>query len=376
MNRLLLQCALTLLLIAVLLSPVYSAASESTQNHAVILTYHRIGEDNLPDENLTIEQFTTHIHEIKTGGYNVLPLTTILEDFETGTLLPPHTIAITFDGAHKSALENAVPLLLKAKLPFTIFYAALNLDQEDPASANWNDLKKLAKNKNITLASLPTSYNHIAYKTRTEMLTALNEARRRHREEFGHETPYLAYPFGEYSLALKDLAKTQGFKAAFGLHSGAIDAASDRFALPRFSMTEHYGDLERFRLVTRAIPLTVTDIEPPDPDLKTAPFFTGFTLPDALASKSKNLSCFISGEGRAKTEILGNRIEIREDTGLLDNDRIRLNCTLPGPLSENDEPQWYWLGLLYFRSSQPDELQRPQEQNASTYSQYPSSKSP
>lgn len=331
---------------------------------AVILAYHRIGEDHLPDQSLTGEHFAQHVAQLANGYYNVLPLPEILDALAGNRPLPPRTVGITLEGAYASAIHDAAPLLLRNNLPFTVFYASDPIDQKDPDFATWKQLKALSKDDRVTIATLPASYNHISDQPQQEQIAALNKARQRYREEFKTEAPYLSYPFGEYSLETETLAKTQGFKAAFGLQSGTVYAGADTYALPRFSMTEPYGDLERFRLVTGALPLPVTDIEPADTALGDAPFFTGFTLPDALADQAKDLSCFISGQNETDMEVLGTRVEIRATEPLQDQTRIRLNCTLPGPVSENDEIQWRWFGLLYHRPEQP--ATQPDAQSANT----------
>jgi len=179
---------------------------------------------------------------------------------------------------------------------------------------------------------------------------------------------FLSYPFGEYTNKFKKIAKTQGYKAALGLHSGTAHKGTDLFALPRFSMTEKYGNIERFRLITKALPLPVFDLEPADTLLTSNTFNTGFTLPDALLKGSEKLSCFLSGQEETKTERLGTRIEIRSPV-IQNQNRLRLNCTMPGPLSKDDEIQWRWLGLLYHRAEinpatnkqQQDEPLQPRE---------------
>ncbi|MEM7650826.1 MAG: polysaccharide deacetylase family protein [Pseudomonadota bacterium] len=350
--------ALTMCLLA---SPASAGNSlPEDESKAVIIAYHRIAEENLPYQNLTLAQFDSHIEDMASGNYNILPLPKIIEAITTASPLPQRTIAITLEGAYNSAIENAAPLLLKNEIPFTIFYPANALDRKDPDYASWRALKTLAKNPLVTLANLPASHSHLAHETRENMLRNLNKARQRHREEFNQEVDFLAYPFGEYSLALKDLAKSQGYKAALGLNSGAAHSGSGIYALPRFSMTEAYGDLERFRMVTRALPLPFKDLEPLDPHLKDQSFFTGFTLPEALQNELESLACFISGQGKAQIEPLGSRIEIRSEINMEETPRVRLNCTLPGPASENDETRWRWLGLLYHsnpRNPQPDALQ-------------------
>ena len=328
---------------------------------AVILAYHRIGEDHRPDQNLTLKQFQQHIHEIENGDYNVLPLSKIIEAFQAGSTLPPQTLAITFEGAYRSAIENAAPILLEKNIPFTVFYASDTLDQKDVAYASWEDLKALNRKNNVELATLPASYTHIAHEPQKTMLAGLNKALQRYREEFRQEAAFLSYPFGEYSTELQTLAKSQGYTAAFGLHSGAAYSGANLYTLPRFSMTELYGNLERFRMVTRAHPLPVHDVEPADAYLQHKAFFTGFTVTPLLQSQTNELSCFISAQGKALVETLDSgRIEIRAEDSLLDQNRIRLNCTMPGPVSEDDEVQWRWLGLLYHRAEEKITLNNPQ----------------
>ena len=320
---------------------------------AVILTYYRIGEDHVLNENLTEDQFAEHVTEIMNGNYNVLPLPEIISSISLARALPENTIGITLEGGYSSAITAAQKHLIPNNIPFTVFVSADALNQKTAPFTNWKTLKALAKNKNVTLATLPASYTHLQGQTHTDLLKNLNRARQLFRENLGQEADYLAYPFGEYSLLYKSLAQSQGFKAAFGTHSGAVYSGADLYALPRFVMTERYGDLERFRLVTSALPLPVQDIEPANPQLDNESFFTGFTLPQALADQSDSLECFISGEDKPSIEKLGSRIEIR--TASVPQDRTRLNCTMPGPVNEDDEIQWRWLGLLYHTDSKNPE---------------------
>lgn len=350
------------------LCPTHGVAApflEEDRSKFVILAYSRIGEDYLPDQSLTRQQFDEHLQEIKKGAYNVLPLPDALKAIETGESLPPATIVLTFDGAYKSAAEYAFPKLQAAEIPFTVFYSSDTLDREDPEYTDWATLKRLGRSGNVTLATLPAIYDHIAYSDKTEALKSINRARQRHREEFKQEADYLAYPYGEYSLELQETAKAQGYKAALGIHSGVAFSGTDLFALPRFAMTERFGSIDRFRMAARAMPLPVGGLVPTEMKLGTDPFKVGFTLSESLKNP---ISCFVDGEQQQDTERLGQRIELHPDEPLADETRIRLNCTMQGPKTEDDEETWRWLGLLYHRpprevinTPRQDEPLRPQE---------------
>lgn len=322
------------------------------QSRAVVLSYINISNDEQKEGALSSAKFLQHIEAITNGSYTVLPLNEILNAIVNDQKLPPKTLALTFDGAYRSTFENAFPLLIEKNIPFTVFYTSNALDTSSADSITWKELKDLAQNKNVTLGLLPDLYDHTAYKTNRGIIVDLNRARQRHRENFNREADLLAYNFGEYSLELKTLSQKQGFKAAFGLQSGVLNVDSDLFALPRFSMTDRYGDLQRFEMVANALPFPVSDLTPQDPLLRddNTEWFGGFTLPDALVKTSESLSCFISGLTQVEIEKIGARIEMRSPVSTLNQRRMRLNCIMRGPDTEDKKPQWRWMGILYHRN--------------------------
>lgn len=327
---------------------------------AVVLSYSRIGEDAYPDTSLRTDQFMAHLEELLRGDYHVIALPEILQAIESGQTLPTNTIAITFSGAHKSAYDNAMKPLIERHVPFTVFYASDQADADIRQSLDWSDLKYLEQTGLVSFGLMPATYTRLASATDNEILGQINKARTRHRAELKTEPALFAYPFGEYSLRYKNLIQQQGFKAAFGLHSGTIHPGADMFALPRFSMTENYGSLDRFQLVASALPLPVTDVEPQDPHLsKNAPAI-GFTVSKDLSGKLSALSCFVSGQSQPQTEILGeNRVEIRlADT--LGDERVRVNCTIPEKDALGQE-HWRWLGMLLVNRQVEPTTQEPEE---------------
>ena len=64
---------------------------------AVILAYHRIGEDSYDHSTLDEETFTTHIERILADGYTVMALPDIIDAIKSDRSLPQQTIGITFE---------------------------------------------------------------------------------------------------------------------------------------------------------------------------------------------------------------------------------------------------------------------------------------
>lgn len=324
---------------------------------AVVLVYHRIGEDAYPDSGLRTAQFMEHLEEIVGADYTVLSLGEIIDAMKNHRELPPRALAITFEGAYRSILDTAVPALLDREIPFTVFYSSGQVGSGEVMT--WQDLKKLDQ-QGVTLGVLPASYSRLAREPAEEIRRQVNKALVRHRDQFGRTPEFFAYPFGEYSLAYKNIVMDSGFTAAFGLHSGTVYEGADFFALPRFTMTERFGDIERFRLVVNALPLPATEIEPRDPQIGTDAPKIGFSLPPSLEKESGNLSCFVSGRGQPEIEILGNRVELRL-ADIPGDERVRLNCTIPGPTDpQTDIEQWRWLGMILTgQSVSPSEETNP-----------------
>lgn len=314
---------------------------------AVIYAYHRIGEDGFPDSNLRTELFEAHVREILAGEYNVMPLPEIVSAIADEKVLPPRTIAITFEGGHRSILDKAVPLLLKHELPFTVFIATDKADLNLSEYLNWSDIKKLGRHKNVTIGIHPASYTRLANESRKETSQQINKAKNRYREIFGENPSFFAYPFGEYSLAYRDIVAASGFVAAFGQQSGVAWPGGDFFAIPRFNMTDSVADIDRFQLTANALPLPIFDVEPKDTEISARLPAIGFTVDQSLEQDLPNLSCFSSILGNPVIEIIGTRVEIRHDKDtVLDQSRIRINCTIPAQSEPDSVPRWRWFGLL------------------------------
>lgn len=334
------------ILACTLLAPIPAAATLPVDKSvAVIFVYQRIGEDSAAQGNISVDQFKQHLDELQKGGYHVLPLEKIIDAVKKGEPLPAKTVGITFEGAYQATLANAVPLLQDAQMPFTVFFAADMLESDNSARMTWDQIKELKKNDLASFGILPASYDHLISQTPEKNAEEINRAVTRYRETMGTAPEFFAYPYGEFNAALKKQIAGYKFKAAFGQQSGVVYSGSDFNALPRFTMTDEYGDLDRFMLTAHALPLPVTDAVPEDTVLTQNPPVIGFTVTPELKNLAK-LSCFASDTGKLPLTRIGNRVEIRPAAAFTDR-RTRINCTLPNEtFMPGEPPNWRWFGML------------------------------
>ena len=94
--------------------------------------------DNAPqDKGLSVDQFRAHVNAIQNTPINT-PLRAVPMKRAINALigsdanLPENPLVLTFEGAHRSVLDNAIPRLLKARIPFTIFISPGRIDAGSP----------------------------------------------------------------------------------------------------------------------------------------------------------------------------------------------------------------------------------------------------
>ncbi len=312
-------------------------ASDNTVTRAVILMYSRFGEDAYPNASIRIEQFEAHLQELKDGGYQVLPVPAIVAALAAKRKLPENTVGITVDEAYLSTYTEAWPRLKAAGFPFTLFVATDSVDRGRGDTMSWAQIRELHR-AGVTIGSLTASHPHMVEEDRAYNLGQIVRANDRFKTELGEVPTLFAYPYGEFSPALEQLVKTSGFAAAFGQQSGVAHSRHDQMSLPRFSLSDTYGGMERFRTAVQALPLIVSNFEPEDMIIDETPPAISFTV-DPMMGDLSTLACFIGGVGRVPTVINADRHVDLQLTQDMPTGRIRMNCTQP-----TASGRWRWYG--------------------------------
>ena len=322
-------------------------AAEAALSRAVIFSYSHFGDDvDASASTIDLDRFAEHLEELKGGDYNVLPLPEIVAAFKSGRLLPDRTVAITIDEADRSVYTEAWPRLKAAGLPFTLFVATDSVDRNGGTAMSWSELRELAAS-GVTIGNETASHAHLVGEDRAYVLGQIARASERITAEIGTRPTLFAYPYGEYDDVIRDLVRSQGFDAAFGQQSGVAHGRADRYALPRFALSDPYGNIERFRLAAQALPLLVSDVTLDDPVPSDNPPDFAFTV-DSLMGDLAGLACFASDFGAIKLDRIGERRVALRFPDALPAGRERINCTMPASAG-----RWRWFGTQLLI---PDEL--------------------
>ncbi len=311
---------------------------------AVVLLYHRFGEDGLPSTNIKLDQFDAHISELLNGGYTVVALSEVVRRLKAKEPFAEKTIAITVDDAYKSVLTNGWPRLKAAGLPMTLFVSTDPVDQRNPNYMSWDDIRQL-RSEGVEIAHHTASHLHMIHAGGAASGADIARATARFEAELGAVPPLFAYPYGEYDPALEKQIEELGYTAAFSQYSGPAAHWSDLYSLPRFPINERFGGMDRFRLIVGTTALPVDDIAPINPVIneeRNPPVF-GFTVDNTVRNLSA-MACYPSHLGRAAelVRLNGNRVEVRFKEAF-PKGRNRINCTMPA-----GDGRWYWLGRFFY----------------------------
>ena len=258
-------------------------AAAIAADSAVILQYHRFGEDSYPSTSVTIDQFEAHIEHLTNGDYTVLPVPEILAALDAGQPLPDRTIGITVDDATRSTFVEAWPRLEEVGFPFTVFVSTDPVDEGHAGIMSWDELRSLVA-AGVTIGNHGAAHGRMWQNDGDANRADLEKSRQRLHVELGIDAALFAYPYGEWNGTLRALVEELGFTAAFGQHSGAVGAHSDPLNLPRFALNQNYGDFDRFRLIVDTLPLGARVLTPADQVLSENPPTVAFTIDPPLVN--------------------------------------------------------------------------------------------
>jgi len=319
----------------------YSHAA-NIKNSATVFMYHKFGVSKYPSTSVTINQLENHITELTKDKYNILPLNFIVDAIINDANLPENTIGISIDDADESFFEVAWPLFKKNNIPVTLFVTTGTIVNNNKNYLNWDEIRKL-KEEGVTIGAHSHTHAHMPDLSIDEVKKEIEISNKIFLKELGEIPSLFAYPYGETSNEIIDLIKNYKFKVAFGQHSGIINETSNMYYLPRFSLNEKYGEIDRVKFAASSKGLGVYDFIPTSPTIKENPPFIGFSLLDERLSTS--LNCFIFDmKGQVEKEIFkfNERVEIRLKREL-SKGRSRINCT-----AKDSQGKWRWFGHQFY----------------------------
>ena len=319
-----------------------SSYASNIQNSAVVFMYHKFGVSKYPSTSITIEQFDEHLKEFSKAKYSLESIEFIIDTIINDGELPNNTIGISIDDADYSFYEVGWPKFKEKNIPVTLFVNTSTIHENNKNYLNWNQIREL-RDEGVVIGAHSHSHYHMSDLSIDEVRNEIEISNKIFLKELGEIPPLFAYPYGETNEEIIKLLMEYKFKVAFGQHSGVINETSNLYYLPRFSLNERYGKIDRVRFASNAKGIGVYDFIPTNPTIKNNPPFIGFSLLDEKLITS--IDCFVfDSNGQVEKELFkfNERIEIRLKRKLTEG-RSRINCTAKG-----DDNIWRWFGHQFY----------------------------
>ncbi len=315
--------------------------ANEVKNSATVFMYHKFGVSKYPSTSVTIDQLNSHIEELTKEKYTIKSLDFIIDTILNDGVLPENTIGISVDDADKSFLEVGWPLFKKNNIPVTLFVTTGTISN-NTKYINWDQIRKL-KEEGVVIGAHSHTHAHMPDISIKEVRNEIETSNKIFLKELGEIPTLFAFPYGETTDEIIELVKEFKFKVAFGQHSGIINETSNMYYLPRFSLNERYGEIDRVIFAASSKGLGVYDFIPKNPTIKQNPPFIGFSLLDD--KKAQSLDCFVfDSKGQVDREVykFNERIEIRLARELSPG-RSRMNCTV-----KDSDGNWRWFGHQFY----------------------------
>ncbi len=286
-----------------------------------------------------MDVFRNQIEIIKNLNYDFYDPKFLIDEFDK----PKNNkkILITIDDGFKSFYNEAWPFLKKNKIPFILFVSTEPVGKK--GYMNWDEIKEIENSEYGYIGHHSHTHEYLIDMNEAEFINDIETSTKIFKDKLGYSPLIFSYPFGEYSLYMKQYIK-DNFKIAFGQHSGVIDINKDKFELPRFPINEKYGELKRFKFLINYSPLEYKFLRPEEKKL------TDNDNPPKLVvrffEKQKNIkdiNCYSNDGGNWKKSDLkfnGNTMTIVFRQPFIPR-RGRINCSL------NDDGRWRWFGTQF-----------------------------
>ncbi len=267
-----------------------------------VMMYHDVLPQKLVFFDLTPAEFEQHLELIQQKGLTPISLDQLVNHLRTGLPLPPKPILLSFDDGYQGHYDYVYPLLKKYKYPATFSIYTLKVGKKmGRSSLTWEQLREMAKDPLITIASHSVNHKPMGGMDPAEQLYETQESKRILEAELGVPIRYFTYPEGKYDKQSLEAVKAAGYTAALTMND-----AEERLAGQSESLLE-IGRIGQSRLQE------MVDIAWGGPPI--TPVSTGFNFSAPVRRSDMTINqtpfIFISG-GRPVTIHYNSRGQVPE----------------------------------------------------------------
>ena len=228
----------------------FTAWFERTAPGLRILMYHRVVESPRFDQLAVSPRRFDEQMQMLARSRKVVSLHEGLQALRSGALREP-LVAVTFDDGYLDNLEQAAPILLRHRIPATVFVTTQFCDQTalHPRYAgapgapqrvhlDWQELLRLAQLPGLEIGSHTLSHPFLPRLSLEQAREEIRDSRLRIEQHLQRPVRLFCYPSGDFGIRERELVRDAGYEAAVSVAPGCNRRGADELQLLRTEVTD------------------------------------------------------------------------------------------------------------------------------------------
>jgi peptidoglycan/xylan/chitin deacetylase (PgdA/CDA1 family) len=217
-----------------------------------VLMYHQVGTFAEPKTHRScycdVGRFRAQMALLRATGYRVISLAQAYAALFEGQPLAGRSVVLSFDDGYENFADHALPILQAFGYPSVLFAVSgllgqparwLSGDGEKPGLLSAERLRGL-RAAQVEIGSHTASHQRLSRLAPEQAWQEIAGSKAALEDALGEPVRFFAYPYGDYSPAVRDLVSRAGYQAALTCSRGAANTAPNPFEIPRKAVS--YGD--------------------------------------------------------------------------------------------------------------------------------------
>jgi peptidoglycan/xylan/chitin deacetylase (PgdA/CDA1 family) len=216
--------------LAAILFCLFSLSVQANQSIAVLM-YHQINDSKPASETVVgTSKFRSQLAWLKSEGYTTVTASELAAFMRGELVLPPKSIAITFDDGWKDIVQ-AGEWLKKAQMSATFYVMSGTFN--DPRYVNAEDIRRLASDRLFEIGS----HSHTHFLEWESDLSKLDEriiiaetlmSKSILEKVLGRQVRSIAWPYGHHTAETLRYAEMIGYTSTMTVNSESANKVGDR----------------------------------------------------------------------------------------------------------------------------------------------------
>lgn len=217
-----------------------------------VLMYHQVGHFARPTAHRSnfchVRRFRAQMGLLRALGYRVISLQEAHAALFEGQPLAGRSVVLSFDDGYENFAEHALPVMAEFGYPSVLFAVSGLMGQparwlsnggHDAPLMSGARLRELRAAR-VEIGSHSVNHPRLSRLGADEAWREIANSKAALEHTLGEAVDFFAYPYGDYSPAVRDAVARAGYQAALTCSRGTANTAPNCYEIPRKAIA--YGD--------------------------------------------------------------------------------------------------------------------------------------